>query len=54
VDAAHQGADEPLDMGAKTGSRDRPVKQLDAVFSAAAGERFAVKFRPIVNEDSLG
>jgi hypothetical protein len=41
-------------MGAKTGSRDGPVEQLDAVFGTAAGERFTVKFRAIVDEDGSG
>jgi hypothetical protein len=54
MDSAHQGADEPLDMGAETGSSDWPVEQLDAVFSAPAREGFAVKFRSIVDEDGAG
>ena len=49
MDAAHHGANEALDMGAESGSRDRPMDQLHTVFGAAAGEGFTVEFRAIVD-----
>jgi hypothetical protein len=36
-------------MGAKSGASHRPIGQANAVFCAAAGERFAVKLRTVVD-----
>src|SRR5215813_7991574 len=48
VNDSHHGADQPLNMTAKTRRRRRTVNELDSVFAASGFQCSRVKFRAVV------
>src|ERR1700722_9725680 len=48
VNRSHHGADQPLNVTAKTWRRRRAVDELDPVFAAGRFQRSRVKFRAVV------
>jgi hypothetical protein len=48
---AHHGAYQPFDVSSKARWSNRTVQQCNAVFGAASPQRFAMKFRAIVDVD---